>query len=131
MATTYTDTNRDRDVPRDETATLIASDKVEGTSVYGPDGDKIGSIENVMIEKRSGQVAYAVLSFGGFLGMGTDHYPLPWSMLKYDEDKGGYLANITREQLENAPRYADEDSWEWSPGMRSQIDAHYRPYAMI
>jgi len=131
MATTYTDTNRDRDVPRDETSTLIASDKVEGTSVYGPDGDKIGSIENVMIEKRSGQVAYAVLSFGGFLGMGTDHYPLPWSTLKYDEDKGGYLVNITRAQLENAPRYADEDSWEWSPGMRTQIDTHYRPYAMI
>ncbi len=131
MATTYTDVNRDRDVPRDETATLIASDKVEGTSVYGPDGDKIGSIENVMIEKLSGHVSYAVLSFGGFLGMGTDHYPLPWSMLKYDEDKGGYLVNITREQLENAPRYADDDSWEWSTSSRGEIDEHYRPYAMI
>jgi len=131
MATTYTDMNRDRDVPRDETTTLIASDKVEGTTVYGADGDKIGSIDNVMIEKRSGQVSYAVLSFGGFLGMGTDHYPLPWSMLRYDEDKGGYVVNITREQLENAPRYADEDSWEWSPSMRNQVDTHYRPYAMI
>ena len=131
MATTYTDMNRDRDVPRDETATLIASDKVEGTSVYGADGDKIGSIDNVMIEKRSGQVAYAVLSFGGFLGIGTDHYPLPWNMLKYDEDKGGYVVNITREQLENAPRYSDEDSWDWSPSMRNEIDTHYRPYAVI
>jgi len=131
MATTYTDMNRDRDVPREETATLIASDKAEGTTVYGSDGDKIGSIDNVMIEKRSGQVSYAVLSFGGFLGMGTDHYPLPWSMLKYDEDKGGYVVGITREQLENAPRYSDEDSWEWSPSMRNQIDTHYRPYAMI
>jgi len=131
MATTYTDMNRDRDVARDETSTLIASDKVEGASVYGPDGDKIGSIVNVMIEKISGRVSYAVLSFGGFLGMGTDHYPLPWSMLKYDVDKGGYLVNITREQLEGAPRYADKDSWEWTPGMRGEIDEHYRPYAVI
>ena len=75
MATTYTDMNRGADVPRDETISLIASDKVEGTAVYGPDGDKIGRIENLMIDKRSGHVAYAVLSFGGFLGMGTDHYP--------------------------------------------------------
>src|SRR3954470_3782271 len=119
MATTYTDMNRDRDVPRDETATLIASDKVEGTAVYGPDGDKIGSIENVMIEKRSGQVAYAVLSFGGFLGIGTDHYPLPWSMLKYDEGWGGYLVGITREQLESAPRYREDESWDRAPSMRS------------
>ncbi len=131
MATTYTDMNRDRDVARDETSTLIASDKVEGASVYGPDGDKIGSIVNVMIEKISGRVSYAVLSFGGFWGMGTDHYPLPWSMLKYDVDKGGYLVNITREQLEGAPRYADKDSWEWTPGMRGEIDEHYRPYAVI
>src|SRR5215467_14907862 len=101
-----------------ETTGLIGSDKVEGTYVYDAKGEHIGSIERVMIEKRSGQVAYAVLSFGGFLGIGTDHYPLPWSMLKYDEDRGGYLVNITRDQLENAPRYADEESWEWSPSMR-------------
>ena len=131
MATTYTDMDRDRDVARDETSSLIASDKGEGASVYGRDGDKIGSIVNVMIEKISGRVSYAVLSFGGFLGMGTDHYPLPWSMLKYDVDKGGYLVNITREQLEGAPRYADKDSWEWTPGMRGEIDEHYRPYAVI
>ena len=79
---------------------LIASDKVEGTAVYGPDGDKIGSIENVMIDKLGGRVAYAVLTFGGFLGMGNDYYPLPWATLKYDENLGGYRVNITRDQLE-------------------------------
>jgi len=131
MATTYTDMNRDRDVPRDETTTLISSDKVDGTAVYGTDGDKIGRIENVMIEKRSGQVAYAVLSFGGFLGIGTDHYPLPWSMLKYDEGLGGYLVNLTRDQLEKAPRYREDESWDWAPSMRSQVDEYYRPIAMI
>ena len=131
MATTYTDMNRDRDVARDETTTLISSDTVEGTAVYGNDGDKIGRIENVMIEKRSGQVAYAVLSFGGFLGIGTDHYPLPWSMLRYDDGLGGYLVDLTREQIESAPRYREDESSDWAPSMRSQVDAYYRPIAMI
>jgi hypothetical protein len=131
MSTTYTDTNRGGEIPRDETASLIASDKVEGTAVYGADRDKIGRVENVMIDKISGQVAYAVLSFGGFLGMGTDHYPLPWSMLKYDEDLGGYRVNITREQLEKAPKYTDEDNWEWSARSRGEVDRYYQPFAFI
>jgi sporulation protein YlmC with PRC-barrel domain len=67
-----------------ETASLIGSDKFEGTSVYGADETQIGSIERVMIDKRSGKVSYAVLSFGGFLGIGDDHYPIPWESLKYD-----------------------------------------------
>ena len=65
-----------------ETTSLIGSDKVDGTAVYGADQQKIGSIERVMIDKMSGKVAFAVLSFGGFLGMGEDFYPLPWSTLK-------------------------------------------------
>ena len=63
---------------------LIPSDRVEGTSVRRPDGQRIGSIKRLMIDKISGQVAYAVLNFGGFLGMGQSHYPIPWSRLKYD-----------------------------------------------
>jgi hypothetical protein len=69
-----------------ETYDLIGSDKVEGTNVYGADGNKIGSIERVMIGKRSGKVDYAVLSFGGFLGIGDEHYPLPWASLKYNTE---------------------------------------------
>ena len=61
-----------------ETGSLIGSDKVEGTAVYGANDTKIGSIERVMIDKTTGRVSYAVLSFGGFLGIGDDHYPLPW-----------------------------------------------------
>jgi PRC-barrel domain len=68
---------------------LIASDKVEGTAVYGTDDKKIGKLERVMIDKISGKVAYAVLSFGGFLGMGEDYYPMPWSTLKYNTSLGG------------------------------------------
>jgi len=133
MATIYTDSSRgDRDVARDETHSLIASDKVEGTAVYGPDGDKIGSIENVMIDKLGGRVAYAVLTFGGFLGMGNDYYPLPWATLKYDENLGGYRVNITRDQLESAPKYREEDSWDWSNReYLGQIDEHYQPYNSI
>ena len=78
-----------------ETGSLIGSDKVEGTAVYGANDTKIGSIERVMIDKKSGRVSYAVLSFGGFLGIGDDHYPLPWQSLKYDTGLGGYRTGIT------------------------------------
>ena len=94
---------------RDETGTLISSDKVEGTSVMNPAGEKLGSIENVMIDKRSGKVAYAVMSFGGFLGIGHRHHPLPWGMLKYDTNLNGYVVNLDKQMLEKAPTYADDE----------------------
>ena len=95
-----------------ETAGLISSDKVEGTNVYGATGEKIGSIERVMIDKRNGHVAYAVLRFGGFLGIGSDYYPIPWASLNYDTSLGGYRTNITEQQLQGAPKYAG-NSWDW------------------
>ncbi|RUT28601.1 PRC-barrel domain containing protein [Arsenicitalea aurantiaca] len=100
-----------QDVDAKETHDLIASDKVEGTKVYGIDGEHIGSIERVLIEKRSGKVSYAVLSFGGFLGIGHDHYPLPWSKLNYDESLGGYRVDVTKEQVEGAPKYDRNDDY--------------------
>ena len=93
-----------------ETGTLIGSDKVQGTTVYGSDDQSIGSIERVMIEKTSGRVPYAVLGFGGFLGLGNDHYPLPCNALKYDTRLGGYRVALTAEQLNGAPKYATESS---------------------
>lgn len=87
---------------------VISADKVEGTKVYNTAGDKLGSIEDVMIDKRSGQVRYAVMEFGGFLGMGTDRYPLPWSMLKYDTDKDGYVVPIEKSTLDKAPRHPSD-----------------------
>jgi len=86
-----------------ETSNLIGSDKVEGTPVYRSNGGRVGQIERVMIDKFSGKVAYAVMSFGGFLGIGEDYYPLPWSVLTYDPDLGGYKVNLTEQQLKNAP----------------------------
>jgi hypothetical protein len=102
-----------------ETAGLIASDKVEGTYVYDAKGEHIGSIERLMIDKISGQVAYAVLSFGGFLGICSEYYPIPWSSLKYDTSLGGYRLNVTEEQLKNAPKYTG-DSWDWNDRQRGR-----------
>lgn len=100
---------RSTDLEARETERLIGSDKVEGTNVVRPNGKTIGEIERVMIDKRSGQVAYAVMSFGGFLGMGEDYYPLPWSMLTYDENLDGYVVDLTEEQLRGAPRLNETD----------------------
>jgi hypothetical protein len=97
-----------------ETGNLIGSDKVEGTAVYGADQEKIGSIERVMIDKVSGRVAYAVLGYGGFLGIGDDHYPTPWPSLTYDTNLGGYRTNITKDQLDRAPRFASDNEWSWN-----------------
>ena len=87
---------------------VITSDRVAGTDVFNPAGDSLGSIDHLVIDKRSGEVRYAVLEFGGILGMGTDRYPLPWSMLKYDADKEGYVVPLEKEQLGEAPRYSDD-----------------------
>ena len=90
-----------------ETAGLIGSDKVEGTYVYDAKGE------------RSGQVAYAVLQFGGFLGIGSDYYPIPWSSLTYDTSLGGYRTTITEQQLKGAPKYTG-NSWDWEDRARGR-----------
>jgi len=82
---------------------LISSNRIEGTPVFDRYGKKIGAIHSVMIEKESGQVAYAVLTFGGFLGVGSRAYPLPWSMLTYDREQRGYCIELRFEDVEDAP----------------------------
>ncbi len=96
-----------------ETSTLIAGDKVKGTYVFNPQGDRIGEINDLMLDKRSGQVAYAIMSFGGFLGVGNSYHPLPWSLLKYNTNLGGYVVDIKQSQLEDAPSYevGTEPAW--------------------
>ena len=88
------------------TCTLIAADKVKGTEVYNADDENLGEIYDLMIDKRSGHVAYAIMSFGGFLGIGDRYHPLPWSILTYDLERAGYVVNLSREVLEKAPAYA-------------------------
>jgi len=114
-----------------ETARLIASDKVEGTAVYDRGANHLGSVQNAMIDKYSGQVAYVVISFGGFLGIGTQYHPLAWKKLTYDNSVGGYVVDVPRELLERAPHYAaDEEPWT-DPGYgRSVYDYYGVPYYM-
>jgi hypothetical protein len=83
---------------------------VVGTDVYGQGDEVVGEIDHLLIEKVSGRVAYAVMSFGGFLGLAHSHYPIPWSALTYDTGLGGFRTGITEEQLRDAPEFSD-DSW--------------------
>ena len=111
--------------------TLIASDRVEGTDVRRPNGDRIGRIERVMIDKLGGNVAYAVLSFGGLFGFGEKHLPIPWATLKYDPSLNAYTVPLSDEELAKAPSYAADKEFDW--GDRSQeitVHAYYkaRPY---
>jgi hypothetical protein len=95
-----------RSVEMDETTDLIASNKVEGTAVYNHAGEHLGEVYNFMVGKRSGRVAYAVMSFGGFLGIGQRYHALPWNVLTYDTGKGGYVISATKDRLMNAPNFA-------------------------
>jgi len=98
----------------EETAQLIAASKVSGTPVYNKAGESLGSIEEVMLDKRLGRVAYAVMAFGGFLGIGERYHPLPWSMLEYDISLGGYRVNLDRDRLEGAPSFAASEAPDWA-----------------
>ncbi|HEU0217188.1 MAG TPA: PRC-barrel domain-containing protein [Stellaceae bacterium] len=115
-----------------ETTRLISSDKVEGTPVRRSNGEKIGTIEHVMLDKLSGKIAYAAMSFGGFLGMGSEYRALPWSALRYNPDLDAYELNVTDDQLRDAP-LATTDFFETSTADRrweDDIHRHYRatPY---
>lgn len=112
------------DIARDETATLISADKVEGTSVFNAEGEKLGTVDTVMLDKRKGNVAYAVMSFGGFLGMGESYHPLPWQKLDYDRNKGGFVVDLDKRQLEGAPYYKESD-FEWTPDYGRRVDQYY------
>jgi hypothetical protein len=106
------------DTSTEETGDLIASNKIEGAAAYNKQGEKqgerLGTVHNFMVNKRSGQVAYAVMSFGGFLGIGESYHPLPWTALRYYPKQGGYVVDISRQQLEGAPSYTSSDVPNWS-----------------
>ena len=124
------DTRTQDTLARDEMGNLISSRRVEGTDVYNTNGEHLGSIEHVMLDKLSGQVAYAVMSFGGFLGIGEKYHPLPWSVLDYDTSKGGYVVDLDKKTLEGAPSYGEtSDPYGWTdPTWRNRVDDYYRPY---
>jgi hypothetical protein len=113
---------------RDETLSLISADKVEGTAVFGHGGHRLGSIDTLMIDKMRGTVEYAVLAYGGVLGFGARHYPLPWQQLRYDTDLGGYAVELTEEDLEKAPSYAPEEPVDLSDAdWGERVHSYYGP----
>ena len=111
MATDELIRNEDMEQAVDWSHRLISSRRVEGTPVYNQAGEKLGTIHSVMIEKVSGRVAYAVMAFGGFLGLGSHVHPVPWELLINDVDRDGCVVDLTREKLEKAPtmRLDDDD----------------------
>ncbi|MEM7687498.1 MAG: PRC-barrel domain-containing protein [Pseudomonadota bacterium] len=115
-------------IETEENNELIAAAKVEGTSIYSSDGDDMGSVQSVMIEKTSGQVAHAVVSVGGFLGMGSEYHVLPWEKLDYDTELGGYRLNVTEEQLRSGPT-VDQSSRDHMPDREYQ-DRVYNHYGV-
>jgi sporulation protein YlmC with PRC-barrel domain len=107
--------------------TLISSELIRGTKVYNLAGDHLGTVINVMIDKYTGQVAYAVMSFGGFLGIGEKYHPLPWHVLKYDQGMAGYVIDLDKERLANAPSYALTDPLRWEDNeWRTRVDDFYK-----
>lgn len=124
MASTY-DNGGTGDVARDETHELISASKVNGTAVYDSSGEKIGSVDDVMLEKRSGKVSYAIMSFGGFLGIGERYHPLPWDVLTYDENLGGYNVGRAAGDFRDAPSYSRDELSSRGSQRFDDVDDYY------
>ena len=110
---------------------LIASDRVTDTAVFNRSGDKLGSIKNFMVDKVSGRAEYAVMEFGGILGIGSDFFPIPWDMLEYDEKQEGYVVDIDEERLNDAPRFREKQP-TYNEEFGQRVYGHYGmvyPYA--
>ena len=104
----------------------IRATTVTGTSVYNHAGESLGTIEDVVLGKRDGQAKYAIMSFGGFLGIGEEYHPVPWQSLDYDTNKGGYVVSLTKEQLEGAPRYSRSAEPDWNDrAYNDRVYSHY------
>lgn len=106
----------DDTLKKNETYSLISADKVEGTAVYNPSREQVGTIDKIMIDKLSGKVAYAVMASGGFLGIGEKYHPLPWAALQYDTSVEGYLVGMDKKALEGSPSYERSklDAMDWN-----------------
>ena len=115
--------------PSDTSGRLIAASKVNGTSVYNTAREKLGTVYDLMIDKRSGQAEYAIMSFGGFLGIGDRYHPLPWSALNYDPVQGGFVVNLDRSKLEGAPSYTADEFATWDDTWGQRVRDYYGPGA--
>ncbi len=104
---------------------------LEGDSVVNTEGDGLGEIKAIQLDVKNGRIAYAVLSFGGFLGMGDKLFAIPWSALTLDADQKRFILDVTKERLESAPGF-DKDHWPsmadptWAGGVHAYYNV--RPY---
>lgn len=109
-----------------ETKTLIAASKVRGARVYDKNGELLGHIEEVMLNKKTGKAAYAIMSFGGIFGLGIRYHPLPWAALSYDTARDGYVLDFSRDRLDKAPSYGlDESDYLTDEEVERKIHEHY------
>tara|TARA_R110002096_G_scaffold241857_5_gene433878 strand:- start:2210 stop:2587 length:378 start_codon:yes stop_codon:yes gene_type:complete len=108
-----------------EQGDLISASRVRGANVYNTADEHLGTIDDVMLHRNSDKIAYAVMSFGGFLGIGEKYHPLPWSILRYDAVKGNYIVDLSKEQLKDAPCFARDDIHEDDKAWREPVHAYY------
>lgn len=112
--------------PSGHTSAILAS-KVKGTDVYDTSGEKIGEIEDIVLDKMSDRIMFAALGSGGVLGMGEKYYPVPWSVLDYDENKDGYVISMSGDRIKQAPAYRLEDLTkdDGQDNVRTKVYAYY------
>jgi sporulation protein YlmC with PRC-barrel domain len=109
----------------------IRATTVKGTDVYNPEGEHVGHIDDIVLGKTSGKAEYAIMSFGGFLGMGEKFHPLPWQSLTYDPALGGYVVAVSRDQLEGAPSYIADEEPDWNDPEYGRRLSGYYGYPLI
>ena len=102
---------------------LISGRMVQGTRVFSPGHDELGHIDDVMIDAVTGRVAYGVLQFGGFLGIGSDYHPIPFGRLKYDATLQGYITDLTKDDLEGAPSH--QEDWRTDRDWQTRSHDYY------
>ena len=111
--------------PDETSGALIAATKVDGVACYNRRAEHLGHVSDLMIDKQSGKVSYALMSFGGFLGIGESYHPLPWSMLRYDTEQGGFVVDVDTEKLKEAPHFGVDETPAWHKGYGQKVDSFW------
>jgi hypothetical protein len=107
---------------------IIESDRVEGTAVFDPEGNQVGTIKRLLIEKVSGRVLYVDVTFGGFLGIGAHHHTIPWERLAYDRQLAAYSTDVTEEEVRAAPAFYGADQIWPDPKREKEIQDYWRAH---
>lgn len=110
--------------PRILSAHSLMADRVRNT-----EGEHIGDLKELMIDIDTGRISYAVVAFGGLLGIGDKYFAMPWSMLKVDTDNKEIVADVSKESLENAPGF-DKSDWPSGPDFWTSVDTHWETYVI-